>query len=207
MKTHARTRLGRLAPLLALVLAAGCADLGVDGGGDAVEIVVGLDPAHFAAAMLSVELDGRVITRARGLIEREEPLMWRIAAGCVIGSAVFGTVAFVLALAFGLTPLTVVFSLLSVVAAGFFVFAGLLIYLGVPQRIAAALDDLRERLAGALHVQRHRTPTRPSKAASRHRPKKSSTFPRTAFRAETAASVASPSTAMSLEALWPTQSA
>jgi hypothetical protein len=29
-------RLGRLAPLLALVLAAGCADLGVDPGGDAV---------------------------------------------------------------------------------------------------------------------------------------------------------------------------
>ena len=28
------------------------------------------------------------------LIEREEPLMWRLAAGCVIGSAVFGTLAF-----------------------------------------------------------------------------------------------------------------
>jgi hypothetical protein len=54
------------------------------------------------------------------LIEREEPLMWRLAAGCVIGSAVFGTSAFVLALAFGLTPLTVVFSLLLLVAAGFF---------------------------------------------------------------------------------------
>lgn len=36
MKTHARPRLGRLASLLALVLAAGCADLGVDTGGDAV---------------------------------------------------------------------------------------------------------------------------------------------------------------------------
>jgi hypothetical protein len=36
MKTHARMRLGRFAPLLALVLAAGCVDLGVDGGGDAV---------------------------------------------------------------------------------------------------------------------------------------------------------------------------
>jgi hypothetical protein len=36
MKTYARTRLGRLAPLLALVVAAGCADLGVDGGGDEV---------------------------------------------------------------------------------------------------------------------------------------------------------------------------
>lgn len=36
MKTYARSRLGRLAPLLALVVAAGCADLGVDTGGDAV---------------------------------------------------------------------------------------------------------------------------------------------------------------------------
>lgn len=32
-----------------------------------------------------------------------------------------------------------------------------------------ALERLRERLAGALHVQRHRTPTRPSKAAKRRR--------------------------------------
>lgn len=36
MKTHARSRLGRLAPLLALFLMAGCADLGVDLGGDEV---------------------------------------------------------------------------------------------------------------------------------------------------------------------------
>lgn len=36
MKTHARPRLRRLAPLLALVLAAGCTDLGLDAGGEAV---------------------------------------------------------------------------------------------------------------------------------------------------------------------------
>ena len=36
MRTHARSRPGRLVPLLALVLAAGCVDLGVDGGGGAV---------------------------------------------------------------------------------------------------------------------------------------------------------------------------
>src|SRR5688500_13162571 len=36
MKTHARSRLGRLVPLLALALAAGCEDLGLDAGGDAV---------------------------------------------------------------------------------------------------------------------------------------------------------------------------
>jgi hypothetical protein len=36
MRTHARSRFGRLIPLLALVLAAGCVDLGVDGEGEAV---------------------------------------------------------------------------------------------------------------------------------------------------------------------------
>ncbi|HEX6367959.1 MAG TPA: hypothetical protein VF006_03435 [Longimicrobium sp.] len=39
MKTYARPRLGRLVPLLALVLAAGCGDLGLDAGG---EVVAGL---------------------------------------------------------------------------------------------------------------------------------------------------------------------
>ena len=58
------------------------------------------------------------------LFEREEPLMWRLAAGCVIGSAVFGTAVFVLALAFGLTAFTVVISLLSLVAAAFLVVRG-----------------------------------------------------------------------------------
>lgn len=36
MKTYARPRLGRLVPLLALVLAAGCGDLGLGAGGEAV---------------------------------------------------------------------------------------------------------------------------------------------------------------------------
>ncbi|WP_420128925.1 hypothetical protein [Longimicrobium sp.] len=41
MKTHARTRLGRFAPLLALFLMAGCADLGVDpGGGELAGLVI-----------------------------------------------------------------------------------------------------------------------------------------------------------------------
>lgn len=39
MKTQKRPRLARLAPLLALALAAGCSDLGLDGGG---EVVAGL---------------------------------------------------------------------------------------------------------------------------------------------------------------------
>jgi hypothetical protein len=45
------------------------------------------------------------------LIERDEPMLWRVAAGNVIGSAVFGSVGFVLAMAFGLNPATVVGSL------------------------------------------------------------------------------------------------
>ena len=58
------------------------------------------------------------------LIEREEPLMWRLAAGCVIGSAVFGTLAFVSALAFGLNPAVVIGALILLLAAGFFALRG-----------------------------------------------------------------------------------
>ena len=41
-------------------------------------------------------------------LDREGPFMWRAAAGCVVGSAIFGTVSFVLAMAFGLTAVTTV---------------------------------------------------------------------------------------------------
>lgn len=58
------------------------------------------------------------------LLEREEPLMWRISAGCVIGSATFGTLAFVLSLAFGLTPAVVVIAVILVLAAGIFAVRG-----------------------------------------------------------------------------------
>ncbi len=58
------------------------------------------------------------------LIEREEPLLWRVAAGNVIGSAVFGTVGFCLAMAFGLNMTTVIASLIIVAAAGFIVVRG-----------------------------------------------------------------------------------
>lgn len=40
------------------------------------------------------------------LIADDEPLMWRLAAGCVIGSAVFGTAGFVIASVFGLSEIT-----------------------------------------------------------------------------------------------------
>ncbi|MDI1243181.1 MAG: hypothetical protein PSX80_14805 [bacterium] len=58
------------------------------------------------------------------LIERDEPLLWRIAAGNVIGSAIFGTVGFCLAMAFGLNAETVMASLIIVFAAGFIVVRG-----------------------------------------------------------------------------------
>ncbi|MEO5860294.1 MAG: hypothetical protein ABIR33_15270, partial [Pyrinomonadaceae bacterium] len=58
------------------------------------------------------------------LIERDEPLLWRIAAGNVIGFALFGTVGFGLAMAFGLNIVTIIASLLIVVAAGFIVVLG-----------------------------------------------------------------------------------
>ena len=41
------------------------------------------------------------------LIENDEPFLWRVAAGTVIGSAVFGTLSFVLAMFFGLNAATV----------------------------------------------------------------------------------------------------
>ena len=45
------------------------------------------------------------------LFEREEPLLWRIAAGNVVGSAVFGSVAFAAAMIFGLNVPTIIGSL------------------------------------------------------------------------------------------------
>ena len=42
------------------------------------------------------------------LVDEDAPLMWRLAAGNIIGCAILGTVAFILALAFGLTVVTVV---------------------------------------------------------------------------------------------------
>lgn len=44
--------------------------------------------------------------------EREETFLWRTAAGAVIGSAIFGTVAFLLAMAFGLSGAVVISALL-----------------------------------------------------------------------------------------------
>ena len=45
------------------------------------------------------------------LVADEEPLMWRLAAGNIIGSAVFGLIAFVAACLFGFGPVTIIISL------------------------------------------------------------------------------------------------
>lgn len=58
------------------------------------------------------------------LIEREEPLMWRIAAGCVIGSALLGTAVFCLAMVFGLEWPVVAVSHVLLLAAGYFAVRG-----------------------------------------------------------------------------------
>ncbi len=50
--------------------------------------------------ILAIAVGGLALTY---LIENEEPLLWRFAAGTVIGSAIFGTVSFVLALFAGLS--------------------------------------------------------------------------------------------------------
>ena len=50
------------------------------------------------------------------LLERDEPVLWRAAAGNVIGSAVFGTAAFLLATLFGLSAATVIAALLITAA-------------------------------------------------------------------------------------------
>ncbi len=49
------------------------------------------------------------------LIENDEPFIWRVATGTVIGSAVFGTLSFVLAMFFGLNAATVLVSLVVTV--------------------------------------------------------------------------------------------
>ena len=45
------------------------------------------------------------------LLTDEEPLMWRLAAGYIIGSAVFGLIAFAAACIVGFGPVTIVISL------------------------------------------------------------------------------------------------
>lgn len=45
------------------------------------------------------------------LFEDEEPFLWRLAAGNVMGSAIFGTVGFVFAILFGLNAVTIFISL------------------------------------------------------------------------------------------------
>ncbi len=56
-----------------------------------------------------ITLGGAALTY---LIEDDEPLLWRLAAGCVIGSAIFGFSGFLLGFAMAITPATAAFALL-----------------------------------------------------------------------------------------------
>jgi hypothetical protein len=44
------------------------------------------------------------------LIERDEPMLWRVCAGTVSGQAIFGTALFLLSFALGLSYVTIVLS-------------------------------------------------------------------------------------------------
>ena len=59
--------------------------------------------------LFAITLGGAALTY---LIEEDEPLLWRLAAGCVIGSAIFGFSGFLLGFAMAITPATAAFALL-----------------------------------------------------------------------------------------------
>lgn len=69
--------------------------------------------------ILAIAAGGSALTY---LFEKDEPLLWRFAAGTVIGSAVFGTASFVLALFAGLSVFVVAAALiLTLLPVGLFV--------------------------------------------------------------------------------------
>ncbi len=59
--------------------------------------------------LFAITIGGAALTY---LIEDDEPLLWRLAAGCVIGSAVFGFSGFLLGFAFGITQAVAAVALL-----------------------------------------------------------------------------------------------
>ena len=63
--------------------------------------------------LLFVTLGGLALTY---LVEREEPLMWRVAAGNVVGCALFGSIAFLLAMILGPSAGTVIAALVLTAA-------------------------------------------------------------------------------------------
>ncbi|HSI89230.1 MAG TPA: hypothetical protein VK918_09250 [Pyrinomonadaceae bacterium] len=85
--------------------------------------------------MLLITAGGYAVTY---LISDDEPVLWRLAAGCVIGTAIFGTAGFVLGLAFGLTPMSVAFAMLLTLVP-------LLLFLDPVRRRASARERARAR--------------------------------------------------------------
>ncbi|MGH9946302.1 MAG: hypothetical protein ACRD6X_03795 [Pyrinomonadaceae bacterium] len=58
------------------------------------------------------------------LIERDEPFLWRAAAGCVIGCAFFGTSLFALAMIFGLNTVSIIAAMASTLLPILFIVKG-----------------------------------------------------------------------------------
>ncbi|MBK9215010.1 MAG: hypothetical protein IPM59_05335 [Chloracidobacterium sp.] len=78
------------------------------------------------------------------LIADDEPLLWRLAAGCVAGSAVFGIAAFAISYAVGFSAVSVV-AALAVTSALFF----LIRYRDTAKRFKHDRDKAKGRLDGA----------------------------------------------------------
>lgn len=92
MRTYARLRPGRLAPLLALVLAAGCADLGIDVGGDDV---VGLTINDASGASLVTVSSGNSVSGSLSIArnaQRPLAIVLRSSGGGIVTPGIGQTV-------------------------------------------------------------------------------------------------------------------
>ncbi|MBP9663944.1 MAG: hypothetical protein KBD94_04935 [Pyrinomonadaceae bacterium] len=78
------------------------------------------------------------------VITDDEPLLWRLAAGCVAGSAVFGIAAFVISYAIGFSAASVVIALAATAA-----LFGLIKYQDTAKRFKRDRDRAKGRLDGA----------------------------------------------------------
>ncbi len=78
------------------------------------------------------------------LIADDEPLLWRLAAGCIVGSAIFGIAAFVISFAIGFSSASVIVSLAVTLA-----LFGLIKYGDTAKRFKQDRDRAKGKLDGA----------------------------------------------------------
>ena len=79
------------------------------------------------------------------LIADDEPLLWRLAAGCIIGSSIFGIAAFVVSYAIGFSSASVIVSLAVTLA-----LFGLIRYGDTAKRFKQDLNRAKGRTDGAI---------------------------------------------------------